>query len=289
MNRVLYGEPIAQRLLEKSAEIINKVSSEKAPLLTIIQVGSLARSNTYVKSKKLACEKLGIVHNHIHLDESVTKEDIIKTIVENQMESDGIFIQLPLPNHLEPFRQEIIDHIDPDKDVDCLTTVAIGKMFSQQTIEDDLLLPATARGVIEMLDYYNINVTGKQVGIIGRSNLVGKPLIPLLLQKNATVISMNSHTEKIAEISSQCDVLIVAIGNPYYVNKDFLNPNTVVIDVGINAVKLEERIRIVGDLNPLSLFSTNSYSPVPKGVGVTTVASLMYNVAVAYKKAATMA
>lgn len=289
MNRVLYGEPIAQRLLEKSAEIINEVSSEKAPLLTIIQIGSLARSNTYVKSKKLACEKLGIVHNHIHLDESVTKEDIIKTIVENQMESDGIFIQLPLPNHLEPFRQEIIDHIDPDKDVDCLTTVAIGKMFSQQTIEDDLLLPATARGVIEMLDYYNIHVTGKQVGIIGRSNLVGKPLIPLLLQKNATVISMNSHTEKIAEISSQCDVLIVAIGNPYYVNKDFLNPNTVVIDVGINAVKLEERTRIVGDLNPLSLFSTNSYSPVPKGVGVTTVASLMYNVAVAYKKAATMA
>lgn len=278
VQRILYGAPVAERINEKTKELLKQAKTK--PNLSIIQVGDLERSSVYVRQKKKACEKLGIDCHVLNLSETIEKNALIMLLRGAQYKYRAVFIQLPLPKHLEPYTQEIINHINPIKDVDCLTTYNIGVLNEQKTIEPTTLIPATARGVIELLDYYNVQLTGKTVGVVGRSNLVGKPLIPLLLSKNATVLSMNSYTQSLLTLLPECDIVITAIGRPHFFDHHDFNPCSTLVDVGINSVENGKgKPILLGDVNTMDM--ENDYTPVPKGIGVTTVASLMYNVALA--------
>lgn len=275
MTRILYGAPVAEQINQRTMELLKNYGG--GACLTIIQVGDLERSSVYVRQKMKACDKLGINYRLIHLLETVSFRQLVSTIKAESEQCTGMFLQLPLPAHLEQYRQEIIDTIPPKLDVDCLTTTNIGKMFEPQHLSENALLPATARGVLELLNYYEVPLQGRTVGVVGRSNLVGKPLIPLLLSENATVISLNSYTQDLYSLLKQCDIVIVAVGIPKVIKAKDLKDNAVVIDVGINAVEIEGKNMLVGDVDMEN--ADNDYTPVPKGVGATTVASLMYNVA----------
>lgn len=284
---ILYGQPVKEKILADARNILNELKENGAikPKLIIIQIGDLDRSSIYVKQKMKACDGLGIEHEHLHLLESITLEELREVITNVQKNCTGLFIQLPLPEHLEPYRQELIDLIDPLKDVDCLTTHNIGKLATASKSEE-LLTPATARGVIEMLEYYfEDSLEGKTVAVMGRSNLVGRPLIQLLLNKNASVISSNSYTPPYRQLlfNEVCDILILATGNALAMESWMMRSTAKVIDVGISVIIDDDGNRkIVGDFNPTDAEDMD-YSPVPKGVGVTTVASLLYNVALSAK------
>ncbi len=276
------GKKVAFELTEKlKRELDNlKISHSAAPKLVIIQVGADPASDVYIKQKRNTCEKVGILIEHVKFDASVMMEELIKKIV--QLNDDaavtGILVQAPLPDHID--EPKVFKAISPYKDVDGFTAYNMGKMFLSMDFED--LVPCTARGVIRLLEYYKIDVVGKRVVMIGSSNIVGKPLAMMLSNRKATVTICNSKTTDLASHTLGADIVCVAVGKPKMITGDMVRDGVVIIDIGINRM---EDGKLVGDCDFDEISKKASFiTPVPGGVGPMTVACLMENVFIAFKK-----
>lgn len=242
------------------------------PKLAVIMVGSDKASEIYVRNKSRACEEIGIEFEEFLLDEKTTQKELIDLIENLNVRDDihGILLQSPIPDHLDI--REAFDKIDYKKDVDGFNPINVGKL----SIGEDSFISCTPYGVVKMLEAYNIEVEGKRAVIIGRSNIVGKPLLQCLLNKNATVTVCHSKTRDIENITKEADILIAALGKPKFVKDYMVKEGAVVIDVGINR---NEEGKIVGDVDFDNVSKKASYiTPVPGGVGPMTIAMLMSNV-----------
>ena len=260
------------------AAVLNEGTAAKVAELKNKGIGvSLPASKVYVNNKKKACEKLGITSYEYVLPESTTQEELMQTVKELNERADvnGILCQLPLPKHLDS--NAVIDAIAPEKDVDCFSPTNVGLL----NIGRGRLSPCTPAGIMDMLEYKNISVSGKHCVVIGRSNIVGKPMSALLLAADATVTVCHSKTQNLKEITKTADVLIAAVGRPKFVTADMVKDGAVVIDVGIHRT---ESGKLCGDVDFDSVEPKASYiTPVPGGVGPMTIARLMRNTVTAAK------
>ena len=253
-------------------KILNGIKVEKKYKLVIIYIGDDFASSIYTAKKKKVCEKLSISCEIIHLS-SPTEGEVIEIIKKLNLDSSvtGILVQLPLPKELNTYK--IINVIDPHKDVDGLTAYNQGLLLQG---EEPFFYPCTPSGILTLLDFYNINVEGKRVVIVGRSNIVGKPLAVMLTRKNATVTLCHSKTINLKEITKTADILIAAIGKAQFFNKSYLRDNSIIIDVGINRNK---EGKITGDVDFEGVKDVVKYiTPVPGGIGPLTIASLIKNI-----------
>ena len=274
-EKIINGKECSTILRNKLKDEIEKF--ETKPGLVDIQIGNDEASNIYIASKKKAAENLGINFHHVHFEDGTSEEEIINKILElnNDDSINGILIQLPLPKGYD--EKKLINYINPDKDVDGLTELNMGKLF----LGKKCLVSCTPSGVLELLKYKNIEIEGKHVVIVGRSNLVGKPLIELFLKENATVTVCHSKTEDLANYTKQADILVVAVGKKHLIKEDMIKENSIIIDVGIN----RENGKIYGDVDFDNVLSKVKYiTPVPGGVGPMTIAMLLNNVVLSYKK-----
>lgn len=274
MNNIIDGVLSSQELRKKIKEEIE--NTEITPTLAVIQVGDNKASSIYVRNKKRACEEVGINFVGINFPDTISQDTVIEEIkrLNNDISINGILVQLPLPTSFD--EGVIINEIDPVKDVDGLTYTNVGNLV----LENECLTSCTPMGVMELLNMYNVELEGKDVCIVGRSNLVGKPLIQLLLQKNATVSICHSKSKNMKDYTKHADVLIVAAGHPNLITKDMVKDGVVVIDVGIN----KENDSLCGDVSFDEVSKKASLiTPVPGGVGPMTVACLLKNVIKAYK------
>lgn len=274
MNNVIDGTE-ASRILRKNIkkEIIRK---NITPSLTVIQIGDNKASDIYVRNKKKACEEVGVRFDLLKFNDAISQDVVINEIkrLNNDVMVNGILVQLPLPPGFD--EGKIINTITPVKDVDGLTYQNVGNLV----LENECLTPCTPLAVMELLKMYNVNLAKKNVCIIGRSNLVGKPLIQMLLQKDATVSICHSKSVDIKNYTKMADVLIVAAGHPNLVTKNMVKDGAVVIDVGIN----KENDVLCGDVSFDEVSKKASLiTPVPGGVGPMTVACLLKNVVKAYE------
>lgn len=248
------------------------------PKLAVIMVGDDKASQVYVRNKSKACDEIGIEYEEYLKDASTTQDELLNLIDELNAREDisGILLQSPIPKHLDI--REAFNRIDYKKDVDGFNPVNVGKLV----IGQDSFISCTPYGVIKMLENYNIPIEGKNVVIIGRSNIVGKPLMQCLLKKNATVTICHSKTKNISEITKKADILVAALGKAKFVTKEMVKEGAVVIDVGINR---DESGKLVGDVDFEEVEKIASFiTPVPGGVGPMTIAMLMSNVVKACKE-----
>ena len=277
MSVILDGKKLREKLL---TELKLKVDSfDKKPTLVVILVGEDPASKIYVNNKKKTAEKLGINSQIINYPYDVTEKELLEKIEELNNDSNitAILVQLPLPKHIS--KENIINAISPKKDVDGFTPYNFGKLFSG---EEPIVYPCTPKGILLLLKEYNIDIEGKHVVILGRSNIVGKPLIQCCLQKNATVTVCHSKTKNLEKHTREADVVIAAIGQAKFVKADMVKEGAVIIDVGINR---NEDGKLVGDVDFEAVSQKASYiTPVPGGVGPMTIAMLMNNVIKAAKK-----
>tara|TARA_Y100000768_G_scaffold73483_1_gene51829 strand:- start:207 stop:1088 length:882 start_codon:yes stop_codon:yes gene_type:complete len=277
MKGILDGKSLAKTIQDElKPRIKTLLENNKRPGLGVILVGDKVESETYVTMKHKSCLKLGIMSKIHRFSEEVNEELIIDTIEkmnENNM-IHGILVQLPLPEHWDT--NKVLNSIHPTKDVDGLGTMNAGKLFQNQ---DPLFFSCTPRGCIELMDEYNILLRGRNVTIIGSSNLVGLPLSMMLLNRGATVTICNINTRDIREHIQHADILITCCGVPHIVKEDWVNEGTVVIDIGINKVEdlsKKNGYRLVGDVDFENVKDKASYiTPVPGGVGPMTIAILM--------------
>ena len=273
MATLINGKELAQKirtnLKEKVEELKNKGIN---PKLAVIMVGEDKASKVYVKNKSKACNEIGIEFEEFLLDENTQMQELLSLIndLNNRKDIHGILLQSPIPKHLDI--NEAFNAIDYKKDVDGFHPINVGKL----SIGEDCFISCTPYGVIKMLEEYNIPIEGKNAVILGRSNIVGKPLIQCMLKKNATVTVCHSRTQNIGEITKNADILIVAIGKAKFVTENMVKDGAVVIDVGINRT---EEGKLVGDVDFENVEKKASYiTPVPGGVGPMTIAMLMNNV-----------
>ena len=276
---ILDGKVVAASIKEQLKEEIDAAvaNGSRRPKLVIITVGDDPASKVYVRNKMKAADEVGIEINHIPFTEYADTPFIINIIdgFNRDEEVDGIMVQLPLPSYLD--ERAIIDAIDPDKDVDGLTTTNIGRLRSGQ----DCLKPCTAVGIIDLCKYYDIKLDGQDVTIVGRSNIVGKPLADLMMAEGATVTQCHSHTRHLEVDTKKADILVSAIGKPKFMNDDYVGFGAVVIDVGINR---DEDGKLCGDVDYDDVaWKVQHITPVPGGVGPMTVAELMKNVVQAWR------
>ena len=273
--RILLGKEFAAKIKEEAGRQAAELKAAGThPRLAVIIVGADPASEVYVRNKQRACEELGIRSDHIALPEETTKEELIARIDMLNADADvhGILVQLPLPVQIAAHEEEILSRIDPRKDVDGFHPVNVGHL----AIGAPGLRPCTPAGCIRMLDYAGISVEGAHAVIIGRSNIVGKPMAHLLLERNATVTICHSRTKNLAEIARTADVLVAAVGRPRFVTADMVKPGATVIDVGINRIAPKQ---LVGDVDFDAVAEVaGAITPVPGGVGLLTVAMLMENV-----------
>lgn len=272
--QILDGKEVKRIKLE---ELKNEVLKLDRPLgLTVIQVGDDSASNIYVKQKSKMANNLEFNFNHIKLEENVTEEEVLKIINSLNRDNcvDGILVQMPLPEHLNS--RVIQNAISPLKDVDGLTDINMGMLVHKK----NCLVPCTPLGVMELLKYYNIDVAGKNVVIVGRSDLVGRPMAEVMINNDATVTLCHSKTKNLKDITKNADVLVVAVGKAKLITSDMVKDGVVVVDVGIN--RLEDG-SLCGDVDFDDVSSKCSYiTPVPGGVGQMTVLELGYNTYKAY-------
>ncbi len=274
--RILEGKVFAQQFKEaagKRAEAFRQKYGT-APGLAVIIVGENPASQVYVRNKHKSCEELGIRSDVIRMPEHATKEELLAKIDELNADRaiHGILVQLPLPDAIHAQEEEILNRIDPAKDVDGFHPVNVGRLVTGS----QGLVPCTPAGCIRMLELADIPMDGKRAVIIGRSNIVGKPMLHLLMAKHATVTVCHSHTQNLPEITREADILVAAIGKPKFVTADMVKPGATVIDVGINRIAPK---KLVGDVDFEAVKEVaGAITPVPGGVGLLTVAMLMQNV-----------
>lgn len=274
-NKIIDGEIVAHKLKKKYKSEIKKLAY--SPKLAVIQIGNELASNIYIKQKKQACLEVGIDFKLIKYDKKVTEMEVIKKIISlnNNQQTTGILLQLPIPKALA--LNKIINTIDPDKDVDGLTSINIGNIINGI----DSNVSCTAIGVIKLLEACKIKLKGKHIVIVGRSNLVSKPLIHLLLNKDATITICHSKTINLKYYTKQADLLIVAIGKPNFIKKEMIKKNAILIDIGINRLFN----KIVGDVDFKDVYDKCSLiTKVPGGVGPMTIVGLLHNIIKSYLK-----
>ena len=273
MAIIIDGKELAKKIRSNlKIECQELIKKGIQPKLAVIMVGDDKASSVYVRNKSKACEEVGIEFEEYLKDDKTTQEELISLIKELNKREDihGILLQSPIPKGLNI--REAFNTIDYRKDVDGFNPINVGKL----SIGEDCFISCTPHGVIKMLEEYNIETEGKRAVIIGRSNIVGKPLIQCLLNKNATVTVCHSKTQNIKEIAKEADILIAALGKPKFVTEDMVKDGVVVIDVGINR---NEEGKLVGDVDFENVSKKTSYiTPVPGGVGPMTIAMLLCNV-----------
>jgi len=273
LNKILDGKKLSLILQEDLKEKINKLSN--SPNLTVVMVGEDKASKIYVKNKEKIAKKIGIDTDTIHLNSETTTDELLSIIekLNKDKSVNGILVQLPLPKHID--ENLVLEKISPLKDVDGFHPQNLGNLM----INDTSMIPCTPLGIIELLDFYNIDLEGKNVVVLGRSNIVGKPMLHLLLQKNATVTITHSYTKNLKDITKKADVLIVAIGKSNFITKEYIKDNAIIVDVGINRVDN----KIIGDVDFNSVKDKVSFiTPVPGGVGPLTITMLMNQTYTAY-------
>jgi methylenetetrahydrofolate dehydrogenase (NADP+)/methenyltetrahydrofolate cyclohydrolase len=272
MANIIDGKKISAQIKD---EVKNKVEELNAKginvCLAVIQVGNDPASSVYVGNKKKACAYCGIDSKSFELPEETTEEELLKLIddLNNDVKVDGILVQLPLPSHIS--EEKVIAAIDPEKDVDGFSVNSVGALVTGKSG----FRSCTPAGIIELLKRSDIEISGKECVVIGRSNIVGKPMAVMMLQENATVTICHSKTRNLPEVCRRADILIVAIGKPKMITKEYVKEGAVVIDVGIHR---NENNKLCGDVDFEDVFDSCSYiTPVPGGVGPMTIAMLMYN------------
>ncbi|MDX4067391.1 bifunctional methylenetetrahydrofolate dehydrogenase/methenyltetrahydrofolate cyclohydrolase FolD [Aliarcobacter skirrowii] len=270
---LLDGKALSAKIKEEVKEEVSSIVKEKniTPGLAVILVGNDAASATYVANKAKACKDAGIYSVVHEMPDSITQEELLDTInmMNNNPKLDGILVQLPLPKHIDT--TTVLEAINPLKDVDGFHPYNVGRMVSNL----DSFLPATPFGVMRMFEEHNIEVSGKDVVVIGSSDIVGKPMASLLINKKATVTVCNSRTKDLKAHTSKADIVIIAVGVPYLLKEDMVKDGAVVIDVGINRL---DTGKLVGDADFEGLKNKCSHlTPVPGGVGPMTIAMLLKN------------
>ena len=290
MTKIIDGKLIADKLkYDLKNEIIQlKQKYNKVPGLAVVQVGNVAASSVYVNAKTKSANEVGINVIDHHLDDNVTEDELINLIkkLNTHNEVDGILVQLPLPKHVD--EQIILDTIHPSKDADGFHPLNVGKLSISSKNENNLLIPCTPLGCILMLKSLNLELKGKNAIIIGRSNIVGKPMAQLLLKESCTVTIAHSKTENLEKICSTADILVAAVGKPEIVKENWVKENAIVIDVGINRIQKkvngEIKNKLVGDVDFSQVKEkVLAISPVPGGVGPMTIACLLINTTTAFK------
>ena len=273
MAVIIDGREVAKKIKEELKEKVNELKEKEIyPKLAVIMVGKDKASEIYVRNKSRDCDYVGIEYEEFFLEESITMETLLDLIdlLNKRDDIHGILLQSPIPEHLDI--RKAFNKIDYRKDVDGFNPINVGKLL----IGEDTFIPCTPLGVIKLLEEYNIQIEGKNAVVIGRSNIVGKPLSQYLLNKDATVTVCHSKTKNLKEITSKADILISAVGKPKVITKDMVKENAVIIDVGINRTPDG---KIVGDVDYDNLLDKVSYiTPVPGGVGQMTRAMLINNI-----------
>ncbi len=295
--RLLSGKPVAEAIKAEVATTISNLAARFGlrPCLALVRVGEDPASSVYVQSKVKASEELGIVSEHLHLPADASQDELLEKVRElNSRDAvDGILVQLPLPPQIDSSR--VLEEIDPAKDVDGFHPINVGRL----SLGEESLVPCTPAGVIEMLKRSGIPIAGKHAVVVGRSNIVGKPMAMLFLQENATVTICHSKTADLESVTRHGDILVAAIGRPAFIRGSHIREGATVIDVGINNFgnaelaaetfppgEMEKRLKtiegrgftLVGDVNPKeAMEKAGAFTPVPGGVGLLTVAMLMKN------------
>ncbi|EGO8664191.1 bifunctional methylenetetrahydrofolate dehydrogenase/methenyltetrahydrofolate cyclohydrolase [Enterococcus faecalis] len=279
MSTVINGRELADQMQAEIQKDVEKMTQQGIqPGLVVLLVGENPASQTYVRNKERAAAKIGILSKVEKLPETISEEELLAEIDKYNQDSrfHGILVQLPLPKHVD--EEKILLAIDPKKDVDGFHPMNLGRLF----VGKPEMIPCTPYGIMKMFEAYDIDLTGKRAAVIGRSNIVGKPMAQLLLMKNATVTIAHSKTEHLAEVAKEADILVVAIGRGHFVTKEFVKPGAVVIDVGMNR---NQEGKLIGDVAFNEVSEIASYiTPVPKGVGPMTITMLMYQTVEAAKK-----
>ena len=301
--RILSGKPIADAIKSEVAEETSTIESVHGfrPCLAAVRVGADPASEIYVGNKIKAAAELGITSEHHHLAADIGQDELMSLVsdLNARDDVDGILVQLPLPQHID--ERAVLEAIDPVKDVDGFHPINVGKL----SLGYPSLVPCTPAGVVEILSRSDIEIAGRHAVIVGRSNIVGKPLAMLLLRENATVTVCHSKTHDLPSVTSKADILVAAIGRAGFIGDDHIREGATVIDVGINRVDDTEAAReffdgddlakrldtiaargstIVGDVNPKeAMAKAGAFTPVPGGVGLLTVAMLMKNTVTAAK------
>ena len=273
--RLLEGKVFAAKLKEEAGKKAQELKAKYGitPGLAVIIVGENPASQVYVRNKHKACTELGFYSEGVELPATTTREELLAEIqrLNNDKKIHGILVQLPLPKELQPYESEVLEAINPLKDVDGFHPVNVGRLVTGQKA----LVPCTPHGCLRMLELAEIPVEGANAVIIGRSNIVGKPMFHLLLGKNATVTICHSRTKNLAEITRQADILVAAVGKAGFVTADMVKPGAAVIDVGINRIAPK---KLVGDVDFEAVKEVaGAITPVPGGVGLLTIAMLMQN------------
>lgn len=272
MGIIIDGRKVSLEVKEEVRSFVNnrKEKGMKVPKVVSILVGNDGGSVFYINNQEKVATSLGVDFEKLLLEETISEDHLIDEIkkLNNDNNVDGIILQLPLPEGLN--EKKVINAISADKDIDCLTYESQGKLYCGEKV----FLPCTPNSVITLLEKYEIELEGKNVVVIGRSNIVGKPVAQLLLNKNATVTICHSRTKNLQDICKNADIIVVAIGRPKYLNEDFVNENSIVIDVGTSS--LNEKI--TGDVDFERVFDkVNMITPVPGGVGALTTTLLIKN------------
>lgn len=271
---LLDGKALANDILDKLSLKVNRLDT--APNLVVIQVGNDPASSVYVRNKERTAERVGINSETVKLSKHITQDELLEIIDKYNHFTDvnGILVQLPLPKHID--EQVILEAISPMKDVDGFHPLNVGKL----NIGQKQMIPSTPAGIMELLKANHIELEGKHVVIVGRSNIVGKPLAHLLLEANATVTIAHSKTKDLKHLTKQADILVVAVGQPELITEDYVKDGTVVIDVGIN--RTESGLKGDVDFNNVKS-KVAAITPVPGGVGPMTIAMLMNQTYQAYR------
>ena len=290
MSTIINGKEIAQNLRnELKQEIDNlKTKTGKVPGLAVVQVGDVAASSVYVKAKTKSAKEVGIEVIDHHLSKETTEEELLKIVdkLNNQKNVNGILVQLPLPKHIND--QFVLDSIHPDKDADGFHPLNVGKLSIASHNDESLLIPCTPYGCLIMLKGLGVELSGKNAVVIGRSNIVGKPMAQLLLKESCTVTIAHSRTKNIEDVCKKADIIVAAVGRPKMVKGDWIKKDAIVIDVGINRIEIEldgqVKNKLVGDVdfNEASKHAS-AITPVPGGVGPMTIACLLRNTTIAFK------
>lgn len=279
MANIINGKLVAEQVKNNVRNEVEQLKNSGVDIcLAVVLVGNDLASKVYVRNKKLACEKVGIISKEILFDENISQTELVSAIkdLNNDNKINGILVQLPLPKHLD--EKEIIRSIDPMKDVDAFHPVNVGKIM----IGEYDFLPCTPAGIVDLIDSTGIDICGKNCVVVGRSNIVGKPMTMLLLNRHGTVTVCHSKTNNLIDFTKNADILVAAVGIPNFITAAMVKPGAVVIDVGINRM---QDGTLCGDVDFSNVEKVAGYiTPVPGGVGPMTIAKLMENTLRAAKK-----
>ena len=290
MTIIIDGKEISKKLREDLNKEIKDLKKKynAVPGLAVIQVGNVAASSVYVKAKTKSAKEVGIEVIDHHLEESISEEELLNLIekLNTQKNVNGILVQLPLPKHMN--EQLVLDSINPDKDADGFHPLNVGKLSIASHNDENLLIPCTPYGCLLMLKGLNIELAGKNAVVVGRSNIVGKPMAQLLIKESCTVTVAHSKTKDLPGVCQNADIVVAAVGRPKMIKGEWIKKGAIVIDVGINRIEVEidgeRKNKLVGDVDYKEAEkNASAITPVPGGVGPMTIACLLRNTTIAFK------